>query len=398
VLAATLSAAEAKAARQGAATAAVEATRAHRRLIGGAGFFIGADGTFVTSAGAVRGSDAVAVHLPDGSRAPARVVGVDPRTDIAVLKVAAKPRATLKLAPAARLDPGARVDVLGPPQPGRCEAVSARTIRVVGRPHPRGVPPALDQLIELEAALPQSLRGAPLIDASGGVVGMVVLIADPGAAAEETRRALPLSALNEVVGVLRAKGRVARGWLGAAAYPAPTGTGARLGALVADGPGAAAGLEPGDLVLTVAGRPCESSAALASAFAERVPGTSVVLEVMRGEAHRTVTVTVGTAPHDVAGGAVIADTPPPLPWPGIGLRAGADSACVTSPVVSRVEVGSPADRAGLRPGDVITHADAAPVAGASELARTLRSRPARLTVVRAGRQAPLEVALAVVGR
>jgi S1-C subfamily serine protease len=341
-------------------------------------------GHVVTNAHVVRGVDPdsgrVGLQFFDGRVARARIVGVDAPTDIAVLRV----EGVDGLIPARRasgsvVEPGERVYAFGSPF-GFKFSMSEGIVSGVGRSarSPGGL--GFSNFIQTDAAVNPGNSGGPLVDIRGRVIGMNVAIAnarDADGTSNEGQSAgisfaIPLGTIESVVDQLIATGQVRRGFLGVVfdwrtagnvvfdAEGAVLGPGVRLSEVQEDGPAARAGLVSGDAILTIGGQPVTSADVLRSLVSVRRPGESVDVRYARdgrvqeavvvlGEMPSTAMLTAGErARLEMLTGLRLEDTP-------------------RGPRISRVEENSPASRAGLAVGDVITSVAGARVGDAGDV-------------------------------
>ena len=352
----------------------------------GSGFVIDADGRIVTNNHVVDGAAKVTVKLDDGRVLPARVVGRDPRTDIALLQVDAgrPPLAHLELGDSDQARPGDWVVAMGNPF-GLGGTVTAGIVSARGRDIGAG---PYDDFLQIDAPINQGNSGGPLFDTGGKVVGVNTAILSPSGGSIGIGFAIPSNMVRRVVAALEAHGRVERGWIGAAAQSLDPAMAAALrlppdarGALVDEtqpgGPAARAGLRPGDVVTAVDGKPVASARDLARFVGDLAPGKEAALAVRRDGRDETVRVAVAEL-RDTAGPATPAErerhgmgvaleplTPEERAALGLGDRAG-------GALVAAVEPNSPAAEAGLRPGDVITGVGARPVADPGQAMAAIR--------------------------
>lgn len=345
-----------------------------RRTLGqGSGFIIDQSGFVVTNNHVVGEADSVTAALADGRELAARVVGADPQTDIALLKVEAG--AALPTVPWGNSDQlrvGNWVLAMGNPfgLGGTATAgiVSARGRQIGAGPY--------DDFIQTDAPINPGNSGGPLFNTQGEVVGVNTAIFSPSGGNIGIGFAVPARLAMRIVEDLRDDGKVERGWLGVSLQPLDRelaqalGTTDTKGALIAavepGTPAARAGLRPGDLVLAAGERRVESPRDLASAVADAKPGAQIALTVVRDGRRMEQQVTLGAQPDrrsDVAARRG-QDSQPGTGSLGLALgpRQGGEGA-----VVARVAPGSVADERGLRPGDVILRAGDRDVSGPSDV-------------------------------
>ena len=363
--------------------------RAARGL--GSGFLVGADGHVMTNDHVVDGASEVAVTLGDGRELPARVVGRDPRTDLALLKVdAGGALPFLRLGDSDRARPGDWVVAVGNPF-GLGGTVTAGIVSARGRGINAG---PYDDFLQVDAPINRGNSGGPLFAQDGTVIGVNTAIFSPSGGSVGIGFAIPSNLVKGVVTQLQEKGRVERGYLGASLQPVDRAMADALGlkeargALVAavekGSPAEAAGLRAGDVVTAVGGAPVRNSRELARAVADLEPGVRAELHVHRDGGEQVLAATV----------AELRDTPVQRADTGkveggrLGLALGAltDEArrALALPegtqgaVVAEVRDGGPAAEAGLRPGDGVTgvgnQAVTGPEGGVRAIRETLKAR------------------------
>jgi serine protease Do len=273
----------------------------------GSGFLVDADGTVVTNNHVVDGAVEILVSLSDGARVPAVVVGRDPRSDLAVLKIKADRKLPfLEFGDSDRAKVGDWVIAVGNPF-GLGGTVTAGIVSGRARDIKAG---PYDDFIQTDAAINQGNSGGPMFNRGGEVIGVNTAIVSLAGGFVGIGFAIPSNLARGVVADLKDKGRVERGWLGVRiqevtrAVAEGLGMDRPRGVLVADvtdgGPAAVAGLMAGDVVVSFGGRPVEGTRDLPRRVAESRPGAQVRVEVMRQGMTRTLTVHMERQPDDVA--------------------------------------------------------------------------------------------------
>ncbi|MBV8702876.1 MAG: trypsin-like peptidase domain-containing protein, partial [Acetobacteraceae bacterium] len=227
----------------------------------GSGFIVNPDGLIITNNHVVKDARRVEVTLDSGEKLTAKVVGTDPRTDIAVLKVeTSKALPYLQLGDSKDVQPGQWVIAIGNPF-GLSESVSAGIVSAVGRSIGAG---PYDQFIQIDAPINQGNSGGPLVTQDGRVVGMNTAILSPSGGSIGIGFAIPSAMIQQVAGDLEKSGHVTRGYLGVEAQPVSeamskalglkTEGGALVAAVQPNTPAAEAGVQPGDVIRTVNGQ------------------------------------------------------------------------------------------------------------------------------------------------
>jgi serine protease Do len=363
--------------------------RPHAVEARGSGFIIDADGTVVTNNHVVNNGESVSVTLADGTELPAKVIGRDARTDLAVLKIdAGHALPYVNLGDSAKVRPGEWVVAMGNPF-GLGGTVTAGIVSASGRDIGSG---PYDNFIQIDAPINQGNSGGPLFTQDGHVVGVNSAIISPSGGSVGIGFAIPSDMVRTVVAELKTDGHVTRGYLGVGTQPVTPAMATALhlpgtdkgGALVAqvepDGPAAKAGLQPGDVIRAVDGKSVADPRDLAIDVADIHPGSAAKLDLLRDGKTQTVSVTIASMKNDavtsrdgVAGqdqqgvGVALAPLTPEL-------RGELDLPAHTrGAVVANVKPDSPAAEAGIRQGDVIVGVGSATVASPSDAASAIRS-------------------------
>jgi serine protease Do len=354
----------------------------------GSGFIIDADGTIVTNNHVVRDAASVTVTLDDGTVLPAKVIGRDSRSDLAVLRVkAGHPLPFINLGDSSNVEPGQWVVAVGNPF-GLGGTVTAGIVSARGRDIGEG---PYDSFIQIDAPINPGNSGGPLFTQDGKVVGVNTAIISPsGGGSVGIGFAIPSNTVRNVVAQLEKSGHVTRGYIGvqaqavtvamASALHLPPTHGDDRGALIAsveqDTPASRAGLQPGDVITAVQGHRIGNQRELAITVSQIAPGTKVPVEIVRDGKTQSLDVTVGTLSGDNAShgpnagtaglGVALGPITPQLRQQ-LDLPEGARGA-----VITEVKPGSMADQAGLQAGDVITGVGEHEVAGTADAARAIR--------------------------
>jgi len=265
----------------------------------GSGFVVDADGHIVTNSHVVGNATAVRVTFANGLSLPARLVGQDDATDIALLKVdPPQPLRPLRFGRANASRVGDWIVAVGNPY-GLGGTVTAGILSARGRDIGAG---PFDDFLQTDAPINPGNSGGPLFNLAGEVIGVNTAIFSPVGASVGIGFATPAEIVAPVVQELRANGRIARGWLGVSAEllpPAPgreSSAGVRIAQVAQGGPAARAGLRAGDVVTAVNDTPIDSPRTLARTVAQLPPGSNARLSVVRQGRPQQVTVPLGTRP------------------------------------------------------------------------------------------------------
>jgi serine protease Do len=359
---------------------------------GASGFVFSEDGAIVTNGHVVNHATRIRVRLRDGRELPATVVGIDHATDLAVVHVDAHGLTPLRLANPDQQRVGQFVVAIGSPF-GLDTTVTAGVLSATGRGG-FGIN-EIEDFIQTDASINPGNSGGPLVNLGGEVVGVNSVVVGRG---QGIGFAIPADMVSSVASQLLAHGRVRRAWIGVGFQPLTSelanelGVGERGGALVNEivpgGPGAAAGLEPGDVVQSIDGTPIHEARELSRDVLRQTIGSEVRLQVLRGGRTRDVRVRTAERPE-----ASEASTPPPPPdheegfgvaWLGLTPEIARElrHEGTQGVVVARVLPGSAADRAGLSQGDIVVEADRNAVGSPAEVERALADGHALLRVAR----------------
>lgn len=260
----------------------------------GSGVVIDATGFIVTNNHVVADANELAVALPDGSIQPARVVGVDPDSDLALLKVNAANLKPITVGDIKSIAVGDVVLAVGNPL-GVGQTVTQGIVSALGR-RGIGINP-VENFIQTDAAINPGNSGGALIDTAGRLVGINSAILSRGGGSEGIGFAIPVDLTEKVVASLQKTGRVSRGWLGVSTESAPSGDrGATIVAVQPGGPADKAGIVPGDVIVSLGGQAIEQPGDLASTILQLDAGSRVPVEIVRNGKRATIDVELGRRP------------------------------------------------------------------------------------------------------
>ncbi len=362
----------------------------------GSGFVISPDGYIVTNNHVIEDVEEITVQFNDGSKLPAKVIGRDPKTDVALIKVdAEKQLFAIPLGESAGVRPGEWVVAIGNPF-GLEHTVTAGIVsakhRVIGQGN-------YDDFIQTDAAINPGNSGGPLINLAGEVIGINTAI---NPRANTIGFAVPIDMAKTILPQLRMSGHVTRGWLGVMIQEISPELAENLGIeelkgavvtkVLEGGPADLAGLESADVIVEFDGQPIDELSELPRIVAATPVDKSVEVVVLRDGKRKTLKTVVGTleelqetelasATKDegpAAYGLRVQDLTPEL-----AQRLGVDEE--HGAVVTAIEPGSAADEAGLRSRDIILEVDRNEVKGVSELRDQLeQSDDGALLLIRRG--------------
>jgi serine protease Do len=327
----------------------------------GSGFFISADGYAVTNNHVVDHAQSVEITTDDGKTYTAKVVGTDPKTDIALLKI--EGRGDFPYVKFSGTPPRIGDWVLAVGNPfGLGGTVTAGIVSARGRDIGAG---AYDDFIQIDAPVNRGNSGGPTFDVDGNVIGVNTAIFSPSGGSVGIGFAIPADTVKTVVAQLKDKGSVTRGWIGVqiqtvtAEIAESLGLKETQGALVAEpqanSPAMKAGIVAGDVIIAVNGDAVKDARDLAKKIGAAAPGASVKLTVIRGGAEKTLTLTLGELPperqarndngeqRDAPGSGV----------PHLGLTLSPAKGGGEGVLVTAVDPDGPAAEHGFRTGDLI---------------------------------------------
>ncbi len=337
--------------------------RRHGKSLG-SGFIISSDGYLLTNHHVVKDADEIIVRLSDRRELEARLVGADARSDLALLKIEGEGFPTVKLGDSDLLEAGEWVLAIGSPF-GFDHTVTAGIVSATGRSlaNENYVP-----FIQTDVAINPGNSGGPLFNLKGEVVGINSQIYTRSGGFMGLSFAIPITMAMDVVGQLRERGHVARGWLGviiqevnkdlAESFGLDKPRGALIAKVLPDSPSADSGLQEGDIIVTFNGEQVERSAELPQMVGLVRPGKTVNLGVIRNGKAKDIRLKVGDLPGDgelqrAAGSALPEKNRLAISVAALESERKAKWNITGGVVVRSIEAGPGAD-AGLVVGDVIT--------------------------------------------
>jgi serine protease Do len=352
----------------------------------GSGVIVSPDGYILTNNHVVEGASKLTVMIGDKKKLEAKVIGTDPQTDVAVIKVEAQGLPAAELGDSDNVRVGQWVLAVGNPFQ-LMHTVTSGIISAKGR---SSVGLAeYEDFIQTDASINPGNSGGALADLDGKVIAINTAISTPSGGSVGIGFAIPINMAKNVMDVLINKGHMSRGYLGVLLQNVDESLAKALGlegsegVIVADvtsgSPAAKAGLKRGDVILTVDGKPVGDTIGLRNVIARSAPGTSVNLGIVRDGKRMDVTAPLGERPNDGKSAELGGDenrAPGKLGLtvqdltPDIASQLGYDDE--RGALVSAVEQGSAADEAGLRRGDLILAVNRSPIASAAALADALR--------------------------
>jgi len=366
----------------------------------GSGFIISEDGYVLTNNHVVADADEIIVRLPDRSELEAKLIGADPRSDVAVLKVEGKGLPTVKIGRSDELKAGEWVLAIGSPF-GFDHTVTAGIVSATGRslPNESYVP-----FIQTDVAINPGNSGGPLFNLDGEVIGINSQIFTRSGGFMGLSFAIPIDVAMDVANQLRTEGKVSRGWLGvviqevnkdlAESFGLERPAGALVAQVMDGGPAARGGLRVGDVILSLNDKPIVMSADLPHLVGALKPGSTARMEVVRDGDRKMLDVKIGAMPEEgesvaaSGGGQERSDN-----RLGVKVTELTDeqkkSLDLPGGVVITEILNGPAAMIGLRPGDVITHLNNQAINSAATFARVAeqlpKNRSVSMRVLRQGR-------------
>ncbi len=363
----------------------------------GSGVIVTRDGYILTNNHVVDGADEVRVSLTDGREFSAKVVGNDPQTDIAVIKVDARDLPVIALADSDQIEVGDVVLAIGNPF-GVGQTVTSGIVSGKGRGN---IGLDYEDFIQTDAAINPGNSGGALVDAQGRLIGINTAIISRSGGSQGIGFAIPVNLAHQVMTSLIQDGRVTRGYIGAMIqdvtpalareFGLKENRGALVGEVKTGGPADKADLQPGDVIVSFNGRNVDGSRNLRLQVAATAPGSTVPMTILRDGEEKTLNLTIKELPGSatlakartqaaeddgVLEGVTVADLDPRV------RRQQEVPRNLQGAVVTDVDPNSAAAEAGLRPGDVITEINRRPVRNADEAVRMSENARDKTTLLR----------------
>jgi serine protease Do len=347
----------------------------------GSGVIVSPDGYILTNNHVVNNATEIQVALNDGRQFTAKVIGSDPKTDVALIRIKADNLPALTLADSDKIEVGDVVLAIGNPF-GIGQTVTKGIVSAKDRTTSGDMD---EDFIQTDAAINPGNSGGALVDTEGRVVGINSAILTHSGGNQGIGFAVPSNLCRWVMDSLVKNGRVDRGFMGvmiqnltpelATAFKLDRTTGALVGDVSADSPAEKAGLKSGDVITQLNGQPIEDASQLKLRVAETTPGSKVQLTVNRNGEAKTFDVTLGSLPEnkvakaDDENGSAKTEALAGVGVTDLDQKTRAElniPAQVQGAVITEVAPDSAAYQAGLRPGDVITELDRKPVKNAQD--------------------------------
>ncbi|GAB4341375.1 MAG: serine protease HtrA [Desulfobulbaceae bacterium] len=353
--------------------------REYKQRGAGSGFIISADGYILTNNHVVEGADKITVRLDDEREFKAEVVGTDPQSDVALIKIDGNKLPALPLGDSDRLEVGEWVIAIGSPFELN-QTVTVGVVSAKGRSR-IGISD-YENFIQTDAAINPGNSGGPLLNIRGEVVGMNTAIFSRSGGYMGIGFAIPVNMIKAIQEQLRKHGKVTRGWLGvviqditeelAKSFELDTTKGVLISEVSEDSPAAKAGIKQGDVITKLNGSEIKDVTELRNKVALILPGTKVKVELIRDGKKKTVTVTIGEQPEDFGKPGFMGDNP--LARMGLALQDLTPDLAKQfnyeedqGVLIADVEPDSPAALAGLQAGQLIEEVNKKRVHSMAEL-------------------------------
>jgi len=352
----------------------------YKRRGQGSGVIVSEEGYILTNNHVIENASKVEVQLYNDKQYDAEVIGTDPMTDVAVLRIDAKKLDVIKLGNSEKLRVGEMVLAIGSPlQANLAHSVSMGIVSAKGRSIgiiEKGA--GYENFIQTDAAINPGNSGGALVNLDGELVGMNTAIASRSGGSDGIGFAVPIDIAKGVMESIIQNGRVVRGYLGiqmdgevdapmAKALGLDEAYGIVVGKVPEDGPAAKAGVQPEDIIQTINGDPVRSWNALRTKIGTSSPGTKVKLGIVRDGEKKTITVTLGEQPDDMMAATQQNQSSEPNMEKQLGFKVQDINANIAQELglesgqngvfVAQISQGSNAHQQGLRRGHIITEVD-----------------------------------------
>ena len=327
----------------------------------GSGVIVSSDGYIITNNHVVEHADQVRVLLSDKRKFDAKVIGTDPKTDLALIKIDADDLPAIRWGDSSQLKVGEMVMAIGNPF-GLNQTVTMGIISAVGRANVGIVD--YEDFIQTDAAINPGNSGGALVNLKGELVGINTAIFSRSGGYMGIGFAIPSNMAKSIQRNLVKHGKVIRGWLGVSIqdltpdlkdqFNAPDTTGVLISDVVKDGPAKKAGIKRGDIIKRYDGKKVKNSVNLRTLVAETVPDSTVKVEILRDGDSRTLHVTIGEMPKNLTAMSSSGEAEGNNALAGVRVEpVDGEKGYEEGVSVNSVQAGSPADRAGIQRGDII---------------------------------------------
>lgn len=330
----------------------------------GSGIIISRDGYLITNNHVVEHADKIIITLADNTtykNDDVEIIGADPKTDVAVLRIRTKdPLPFARMGNSDEIEIGDWAIAFGSPF-GFSQTMTVGVISAKGRTHvPLSHGPTFQDFIQTDAAINSGNSGGPLVNIEGEVIGINSAIASPSGGNVGIGFAIPINLAHSIADELIKEGKITRGWLGvsiqeltpeiAKGLGLNVTNGVIIGRVVEDSPAEKGGIKEGDIIVGFNGKKVESMEQFRFAVAATAPNSKVKVEVIREKKEKDLVIRIGEMPDETA---VSRKENKVEDWIGLSVDNLGPNAGESGVVVTRVESGSPADDAGIEPGDII---------------------------------------------
>lgn len=338
----------------------------------GSGFIVKSDGYILTNNHVVEHADKIRVTLPDKREFDAKVVGTDPKSDVALIKIDAKDLPVAALGDSSQTEVGDWVLAIGTPF-GLSQTVTSGIISAEGRANIGIVD--YEDFIQTDAAINPGNSGGPLVNLNGEVIGINTAIFSQSGGYQGIGFAIPINMAKNIMESLMEHGKVVRGWLGVMIQPVTPEiaksfglketNGALVGDVVKDGPADKAGIKRGDVIVSLNGQPIDTPNTLRNLVAQTDVKKTVEVGILRENKAETVKVTIGEQPSGDQTTASVSENADKFGLivqeltPQLADRLGYQDE--KGVVITDVKSGSPAEEIGLRQGDLIKEINRQPI-------------------------------------